>query len=192
MDEFVRALKSGSKDRVSACDATAARLDALEAFLIRHEEQAEPLGFAGIRSRAAAVRTRLTNDRTGAETILASLRDKSTTISSREEWQSLRIDVAKGDVVIVQADDAAWTIGDFVGGCDAEGMENPDVQGYAVVEKAPVGALIVRAGKKFLFAGSDSSEIAGDGGALEARCNDREYLNNNGSIRVRVIAVKKP
>lgn len=187
MDEFARIMRANLADLSSACDTTNAKLDALEAFLIRNEAHGQSLDFASVRADITSRRSKIQAAKTEVGKSIAGFRDLKTNVNSREEWQSLHVSVAKGDILIITPK-GSWQIGDFAGSCDAKGMHDPSVQKYALEPGRQVGALLIRTGKTPIGAGALAIKIADEGGDVEARCNDREYLNNHGAISVHVVA----
>lgn len=191
VDELLGALRSGWGDMKAACETTRSKLDALEAFLIRHDEFSEELGFASVRARLADRRRETEQQSTSLAASLASIRDVRTDVVSRAEWQKLDVSVTQGDRLLV-VPTGKWSIGSFAGSCAGTGMHDGNIQPYALEAKAPVGALLVRAGEHYLGCGELGTKVEGPGGNLEARCNDRDYMNNSGKLSVRVVAFRAP
>lgn len=190
MDELVRALKDACSARAEVSIATLSKLDALEAFLLRNEQHAEQLGFSDVREKVQVLRAKSIEKRTKVVAVQESLRDKTSRVAANGEWQSLGVEVEQNDYVIVYPT-GNWAIGEFAGSCGAQGINNDSLQSYALVSDAPVGSLVVRAGRDVVVRGLGAATIAGKGGDLEARCNDRDYLNNSGSIDVRIVAFRQ-
>jgi len=187
VDELVRMMKADLGELVSACDSSSAKLDTLEAYLLRNQAHAEALKFSDVRATIASKRSTATNIKTEAASSLSGFRSVKMNVKSREEWQSLGVAVRRGDIVLVSPQ-GKWEIGGFAGACAASGMQNQSIQPYALDPAHPVGCLLVRSGKATLGAGELLAKIEGQEGDLEARCNDREYLNNSGVLAVHVVA----
>ncbi len=112
-------------------------------------------------------------------------------MNANGEWQTLGVTVEPDEIAVAKGA-GKWTIGDFAGSCDQAGLNSPGLQSYAIDNKFPVGSLLTRVGKSVLGSGEVAAKIPAPGGELEARCNDRDYLNNHGELRVRVVAFKVP
>lgn len=164
-------------------------LDDLEAFLDQNADYAAELEFERVRKEIAGQREDLRKSAASAEAVTRSLRDVRGTVKAYTEWQALEVDVSKGDQLLVRAE-GTWTLGLLAGSCDAEGMGGS--KEYCILPEAQFGCLLVSAGDNVILSGEGDAEIETGGGRVVARCNDRDFSNNSGSIGVRLVAFALP
>lgn len=175
-------------------EAMAARLlplfDELETFLVQMKAYETECSFSEVRSSLAASRKELEGEAKIARAISKTVKLVKEDISASAEWQRIKgIQLAKGDTIHTQCD-GDWNLGAVAGVYGAEGGD-----GYLsdrVIGLCPFGSLMVRAGDEILVFGDGSNEVSKGGGRLEARCNDSDYGNNSGSIRVSVLIIPNP
>ena len=193
------------EDVESACKDTGRRIkqlarrvepliDELEAFLQQMKPYEEECDFKSVLAGTTSVRARLEKGIARAVAFSDSVRVNDATVEADGEWQRVgALRAERGDVLFLECT-GTWTYG-FFSTCDASGVASGEE--WRVVKKHGTGALIIRVGGTTICSGGADGDLTAEtvdvaGGTVEARCNDKDYSNNSGQIRIRVLKIHIP